>query len=183
MARNKSSLREFQRSVAERLRDPTKLRASASKLGFQVGEESWFVNLADVAEVIPTPNFVGVPQTKPWFYGVANIRGKLFSIADFSAFQGNKPIAASLERRVVLINERLLEASGIVVSNMLGLRNLDEFVRESISDTSRPWIGAQYRDVHDKLWFELDIKALSRNAAFLDVAEVVGDSSRLTTVA
>ncbi len=183
MARNKSSLREFQRSVAERLRDPSKLRAFASKLGFQVGDESWFVNLADVAEVIPVPHFVNVPQTKPWFYGIANIRGKLFSIADFSAFQGNAPIATSLERRVVLINERLLEASGFVVSHMLGLRNPDMFTRESVSDTSRPWIGAQYSDTNNKIWLELDISALSRNADFLNVTEVEKGSSLSTTAA
>lgn len=171
MAR-KSSLREFQRNLAERLRDPSKLRAFASKLGFQVGTESWFVSLADVAEVIPAPIFVPVPQTKRWFYGVANIRGKLFSIADFSAFQGQPPIVASAERRVVLINEHLLEASGIVVSRMLGLRNPDLFTRESISDPSRPWIGAQYRDANNMVWLELDVRALSQNTTFLDVSEV-----------
>jgi twitching motility protein PilI len=172
MARNKTSLREFQRSVAERLRDPSKLRAFASKLGFQVGDESWFVNLADVAEVIPVPNFVNVPQTKAWFYGVANVRGKLFSIADFSSFQGGAPITASLERRVVLLNERLLEASGIVVTRMLGLRNPDTFSREMVSDQTRPWISAQYRDQNNKVWLELDVKALASNIAFLEVGEV-----------
>jgi twitching motility protein PilI len=169
----KSSLREFQRSVAERLRDPSKLRAFASKLGLQVGDESWFVSLADVAEVIPVPTIVPVPQTKSWFYGVANIRGKLFSIADFSAFQGNALIAASMERRVVLLNERLLEASGIVVTRMLGLRNPDTFTREAIVDTSRPWISAQFRDATDRVWLELDVKQLSRNASFLEVGESV----------
>ena len=77
MAR-KSSLREFQRSVAERLRDPSKLRATSSKLGFQVADENWFVSLADVAEVIPVPQFVPVPQTQRWFQGVANVRGVRF---------------------------------------------------------------------------------------------------------
>ncbi len=117
MAR-KSSLREFQRSLAERLRDPSKLRAS--KLGFQVGDENWFVSLTDVAEVIPVPVFVAVPQTKHWFLGVANVRGKLFAVADFSAFQGRLPTTQNLEQRVVLLNERLLESAGIVVSRMLG---------------------------------------------------------------
>ena len=176
MAR-KTSLREFQRNLAERLRDPSKLRAFASKLGFQIGDENWFVSLSDVAEVIPTPSFVNVPQTKSWFYGVANIRGKLFSIADFSGFQGNALIAANADRRVVLINERLLEASGIVVSRMMGLRNPDLFTREPVADTSRPWIGAQYRDANNKIWLELDVKALASNIAFLNVGEETIDES------
>jgi twitching motility protein PilI len=169
MAR-KSSLREFQRSVAERLRDPSKLRAFASKLGFQVGEENWFVSLADVAEVIPVPAFVTVPQTKHWFQGVANVRGKLFAVADFSAFQGGAATAQGAERRVVLLNERLLEASGIVVTRMLGLRNPESFERTDMNDALRPWLKAQYRDPNGVQWFELDVAVLAKSAAFLEVA-------------
>lgn len=169
MAR-KSSLREFQRNVAERLRDPSKLRASASKLGFQVGQENWFVSLADVAEVIPVPAFVPVPQTKHWFQGVANVRGKLFAVADFSAFQGGSATAHGVERRVVLLNERLLEASGIIVNRMLGLRNPETFERLEVSDAGRPWLKTQYRDQTGAQWFELDVAALSKSAAFLEVA-------------
>jgi twitching motility protein PilI len=169
MAR-KSSLREFQRNVAERLRDPSKLRAFASKLGFQIGEENWFVSLADVAEVIPVPAFVPVPQTKAWFQGVANVRGKLYAVADFSAFQGGAPIAQGMERRVVLINERLLEASGIIVSRMLGLRNPETFTREEGLDAARPWVKGRYRDPNGVLWSELDIAILAKSASFLEVA-------------
>jgi len=171
MAR-KSSLREFQRSVAERLRDPSKLRAFASKLGFQVGEENWFVSLADVAEVIPVPAFVTVPQTKHWFQGVANVRGRLFAVADFSAFQGGAPTTQSAERRVVLLNERLVEASGIIVNRMLGLRNPGSFESLDVTDTGRPWLKAQYRDPNCAHWFELDVAVLAKSAAFLDVAAV-----------
>jgi twitching motility protein PilI len=170
MAR-KSSLREFQRSVAERLRDPSKLRAFASKLGFQIGNENWFVSLADVAEVIPLPTFVPVPQTKAWFQGVANVRGKLYAVADFSAFQGGQPISQGMERRVVLLNERLLEASGIIVSRMLGLRNPETFTQEE-GTPSRPWVKAEYKDANGASWFELDVAVLAKNASFLEVAEV-----------
>jgi twitching motility protein PilI len=169
MAR-KSSLREFQRSVAERLRDPSKLRASTSKLGFQIGEENWLVSLADVAEVIPVPTFVNVPQTKQWFQGVANVRGKLFAVADFSAFQGGAPAALTAERRVVLLNEGLLEASGIIVNRMLGLRNPESFERLDVTDLGRPWLKAQYRDPNGAQWFELDVGVLAKSAAFLEVA-------------
>jgi len=169
MAR-KSSLREFQRSVAERLRDPSKLRAAASKLGFQVADENWFVSLADVAEVIPIPAFVPVPQTQHWFQGVANVRGKLYAVADFAAFQGRNAAAPTVERRVVLIHERLLEASGIVVSRMMGLRNPDSFAPEVFDATDRPWIKGKYRDPAGQTWFELDVAVLAKSPTFLEVA-------------
>lgn len=169
MAR-KSSLREFQRSVAERLRDPSKLRAAASKLGFQVADENWFASLADVAEVIPVPQFVPVPQTRDWFQGVANVRGKLFAVVDFASFQGRPASTPTAERRVVLLNERLLEASGIVVSRMMGLRNPENFVREDDDTNNRPWVKGRYRDASGGVWFELDVAVLARSPSFLEVA-------------
>ena len=171
MAR-KSNLREFQLRLAERLRDPSKLRALASMLGFQIADENWFVPLADVAEVIQVPSFVPVPQTKAWFEGIASVRGKLYALADFSAFHGGVPITQGMERRVVLINQRLLEASGIIVSRTLGLRNPDSFTREEGLDPSRPWVKGRYRDSNGAIWLELDIAVLAKNAAFLDVAIV-----------
>lgn len=66
MAR-KTSLREFQQNVAQRIRDLASQKTAASKLGFQVGTENWLVTLSDVSEVIPVPNTVPVPMTCPWF--------------------------------------------------------------------------------------------------------------------
>jgi twitching motility protein PilI len=154
---SKSNLREFQRSVAERLRDTSKLRTFASKLGFQVGEENCFVS---------------VPQTKHWFQGVANVRGKLFAVADFSAFQGGAATAQSAERCVVLLSDRFLEASGIMVNRMLGLRNPESFERVDASHAMRPWVKAQYRDPNGVQWFELDVAVLAKSAAFLEVSSL-----------
>ena len=87
MAR-RTGLREFQLSVAEKLRTAATRTAAASKLGFQVGSENWFVALHQVNEVIPVPSLVPVPRTQSWFRGVANVRGNLYSMVDFAAFQG-----------------------------------------------------------------------------------------------
>jgi twitching motility protein PilI len=168
MAR-KTSLREFQQSVAERLRDLSSRKTFASKLGFQVGSESWLVNLSDVSEVIPVPTFVEVPQTREWFRGVANVRGKLYSVVDLCAFQGGGDTLGGVERRVVLINERIIESAGILVNRMLGLRNPDNFTRQDKSDPSRPWIGAFYRDGNGMEWLELDLRTLAQTSDYLDV--------------
>ena len=53
-----------------------------------MGGDNWFVALHQVSEVIPVPPTVPVPLTQPWFRGVANVRGNLYSMVDFSAFQG-----------------------------------------------------------------------------------------------
>lgn len=168
MAR-KTSLREFQQNVAQRLRDLSSRKTVASKLGFQVGNDNWFVDLSDVSEVIPVPVFVSVPRTQGWFRGVSNVRGKLYSTVDFSAFQGDEPIGPGIERRVILVNEKLIEGSGFLVNRMLGLRNPETFTVEPSDGRSRPWIKARYRDPNNAIWHELDLALLSRDNRFLEV--------------
>lgn len=170
MAR-KTSLREFQQNVAQRLRDLASRKAVASKLGFQVGTENWLVNLSDVSEVIPVPTTVSVPMTQPWFRGVANIRGKLYSVADFSAFQGSAAVGPGMDRRVILISDRLIEGAGLLVNRMLGLRNPELFKPDPDLPTAspRPWIKGSYRDAAGEPWHELDLPALAGNVRFLEV--------------
>ena len=186
MAR-KISLREFQQNVAQRIRDLGSQKSVASKLGFQIGAENWLVTLADVSEVIPVPNTVVVPLTLPWFRGVANVRGKLYSVVDFAAFQGSAAITPGAERRVILIADRLLEGSGLMVSRMLGLRSPDQFSTEPPASgtmgTTRPWIKARFRDHAGVIWQELDVVALVGELGFLEVGTPIGDMSGATAVA
>lgn len=168
MAR-RTSLREFQLSVANRLRDLASRKTVASKLGFQVGANNWFVSLTDVSEVIPVPAIMPVPLTRSWFRGVANVRGKLYSIGDFSAFQGSEAIGPGMERRAILISDKQIEGSGLMVSRMLGLRNPEQFTAEPEGDNPLPWVKGVYRDSGGVRWHELDVAALVREERFLEV--------------
>jgi len=168
MAR-RTGLREFQISVAERLRNAGTRTALASKLGFQVGGDNWFVALHQVSEVIPLPQTVPVPLTHSWFRGVANVRGNLYSMVDFAAFQGGDAIAPGMERRVILISDRLVGGAGLVVSRMLGLRNPEQFSAAERPADAAPWVGSAYTDAGGTRWLELDLPALVREQRFLEV--------------
>ena len=173
MAR-KTSLREFQQGVALRIRDAALRKTVLSRLGFQVGKQNWLVALSDVSEVIPVPKIVQVPMTQGWYRGVANIRGKLYSIADFAAFQGQPAIGIAMERRVILVAERLIEGSGLVVSRMLGLHNPALFTAVPLdAEATRPWISGAFRDAGGTTWYELDMAGLTRDAHFLEVGVVM----------
>jgi twitching motility protein PilI len=168
MAR-RTGLREFQLSVAERLRTASTRSALSSKLGFQVAGENWFVALHQVSEVIPVPQAVTVPLTRAWFRGVANVRGNLYGIADFAAFQGAEPITAGMERRVILVSDRIVGGAGLLVSRMLGLRNPEQFTPAQRPAEAQPWVGAVYTDAGGSRWLELDLPALAREPRFLEV--------------
>jgi twitching motility protein PilI len=165
----RTSLRDFQLSVAERLRTASTRAAVASRLGFQVGGENWFVALHQVSEVIPVPATVPVPRTHSWFRGVANVRGNLYSVVDFSAYQGRDPIASGLERRVILVSDRLVAGAGLLVSRMLGLRNPEQFNAVARPAGAPPWVAAAYSDAGGTRWLELDLPTLAREQRFLEV--------------
>jgi twitching motility protein PilI len=168
MAR-RTSLREFQLSVANRLRDLASRKTVASKLGFQVGHDNWIVNLVDVSEVIPLPQVMNVPLTREWFRGVANVRGNLYSIVDFAQFQGGEGIAAGMERRVILLSDKQITGSGLMISRMLGLRNPEQFTPDQDGGAAQPWVKGVYRDPAGMQWRELDVAALVQDAGFLEV--------------
>ena len=168
MAR-RTGLREFQLSVAERIRTAASRAALSSKLGFQVGGDNWFVALHHVNEVIPVPPLVGVPLTHSWFRGVSNVRGNLYGVVDFSAFAGGEPTAPGMERRVILVSDRLVAGAGLLVSRMLGLRNPDQFTAASRPADAPAWVGNAYTDAGGTRWLELDLPALVREQRFLEV--------------
>jgi twitching motility protein PilI len=170
MAR-KTNLREFQQRVNQRLAEAQSRKAVASKLGFLVAGQNWFVNLDEVSEVIPVPTLVNVPLTASWYGGIANVRGNLYSVVDFAALQGREAASgAGLERRVILISDKLVAGSGIIVSRMLGLRNPEQFEQLGAEGDGSPWLAGIYRDSTGTLWRELDTRALVNSAVFLDVA-------------
>jgi twitching motility protein PilI len=163
------SLREYQLALSERLQSAQAGVRVPSKLGLRVGGEAWLVDLMEAGEVIPVPAIAPVPLAQPWFRGVANVRGNLYSVTDFSAFVGMKPVAISEQARLLLVADRFRAGAALLVERSLGLRNADSLKLQP-SAAVQPWVRAQYTDPDGTVWKELDIAALVQNEAFLEVS-------------
>jgi twitching motility protein PilI len=164
------SLRDYQRALVERLRSAGVGR-TASKLGMQVGTESWLVDLADAGEVLPVPVISAVPLTRPWFKGVTSIRGMLYSVVDLPAFMGGPAVAVSEQARLLLIGERFRLGSALLIDRALGLRNPEQLKAREGGAPAAPWLKAEYDDVDgSRQWKELDMMQLVRHPDFLGVA-------------
>ena len=159
------SLRDYQRDLAARLRGAADAGRSSSKLAVQAGEQGWLVDLMEAGEVIPVPQITAVPLAKPWFKGMANIRGNLYSVVDYPAFIGGAAVSVSEHSRLLLIGERFRMGSALLVDRSLGLRNPAQLkVRAKRGAT--PWIKAEYEDQDGKGWKELDVPALVQHQDF-----------------
>ncbi len=166
----KLDLRVFQRELATRLNAKTAAQVASSRLGFACGEGRWLVRLADAGEVVPLPSVAAVPLTRPWYLGIANIRGNLYSVVDFARFLGHATGAVGSQARLVLFGPRTggLNA-GLVVPQVLGLRNVAELAPAGAADDAADWYGARWMDGNGEAWQEIDLAALARDPAFLQV--------------
>jgi len=162
------SLREFQQGLAQRLREAQAEAEPTSRLGIQAGNSSWLLKLDDAGEMLPLPEISAVPLTRPWYLGLANIRGVLSSVVDFSAFSGGETTTRTPDCRLLLIAERFQCFSGLMISRMLGLKNVQAMqpVQEGIA---RPWIAGTFRDDEGRMWHELNVGALVAHEDFLHV--------------
>ena len=163
------SLREYQLALSERLQNAQAGAGLPSGLGVQVGGESWLVQLTDAAEVIPVPPISSVPLARVWFKGVANVRGNLYSVSDFSAFLGGEPVKLTADARLLVLGERFRCGAALLVGRSLGLRALGDLTPQSVAAPA-PWIRGQYSDAEGRIWKELDIAALVQHEAFLQVS-------------
>lgn len=162
------SLREFQQGLAARLREASIETAPHARLGVKAGERLWLMRLDEAGEVLPPPEITPVPLTRPWFLGLANVRGNLAGVVDFAAFIGEAPTARTPECRLVLMADRFASHSGLLVERLMGLRNLAGLEAEP-GGADRPWIRGCYRDHEGRRWHELDMGLLAEHGDFLQV--------------
>jgi twitching motility protein PilI len=169
----KLDLRAFQRELATRLAAKTAAQVEQSRLGIACAGAQWLIRLADAGEVIAMPQTANVPMTKPWYLGIANIRGNLYGVIDFAGFLGHplEPVApGASQTRLVLFGPRVGELrAGLVVHRVLGLRNLAELSRSEPPQDAPGWYGARWTESGGAVWQEIDLARLAQDAAFLQV--------------
>jgi len=164
------SLKEFQESLASRLRAAAGESVAHSRLSFRAGETYWLVGLGSAGEVLPVPAIERVPLTHSWFAGVTNLRGVLYGISDFSAFLGGQPTLRGPENRLLLIGEPLGINAALLVTRLTGLRNIEEFEAVEDDNEGSQWSERTWRDAQGRLWRDLDSTRLLSHREFLDVA-------------
>ena len=164
----KGSLREFQAHLAKRLAGANE-QSAAGLLGIQAGNEYWLLSLSDSGEIVPLAPLTHVPLTKPWFAGIANIRGNLYSVADFSAFQGKEPTPQNSSSRLLLIGTRHGNNAALLVTRMLGLRNIDALTPVPGDAQAPPWGSKAYTDNEGRHWKMLTVPELLADENFMEI--------------
>jgi twitching motility protein PilI len=157
------NLREFQQQVLDRLQKQTAADAQVSALGVRIGETLWLVDMPDISEVLPLPQLTLVPLTKPWYCGVANVRGNLYSIVDLGAYMDSETTQREAHNRVLLLGQRFAFNTGLLVSRVLGLRNTQDWQQKEFNGEIR------LQDTNGQVWRKLDITQMLSQPEFLQI--------------
>jgi len=164
----KFNLREFQTNLSRQLQAATTRETAFSRLGFQVGKGNWLVALDQAEEVIPVPSIIPVPGTQRWFRGMANIRGNLFAVTDFSDFLTGVPTPDTSSCRLVIAHHQFSVNAALLVNRTLGLKNASVY-RSLDASPNKPWIARTYKDDAEDEWIDLNFPALLNNPEFMKV--------------
>ena len=112
-------------------------------------------------------------MTRPWYLGIANIRGNLYGCIDFAGFLGHEAepmVTGTSTSRLVLFGPRVGELrAGLVVHRVLGLRNLADLRQGDAPAGAPAWYGSCWTDAEGGLWQEIDLALLAQDPGFLQV--------------
>jgi twitching motility protein PilI len=168
-ANRRTGLREFQEALSRRIAAAASTVREDVRLGVRSANRYWLVNLPDAGEIIPIPPLTPVPLTRPWFRGMANVRGSLYAVVDLGQFLGEAPTPPQQHARLMLSGRRYGINAALVVERVLGLRYLRNLVAAQGKPTAT-WVAAEYTDAEGRKWHELDVAALLDSPEFLEVA-------------
>jgi twitching motility protein PilI len=167
----RTRLREFQAQLVERMQA---VRSGAqehvSQLGVMIGQSRWLLNLQEAGEIVSVGTITKVPLTQEWFLGLTNIRGNLISVVDFANFQGLPTTTVDKECRIIAFAPALSFNSGLLVSRVMGLRNMAEMEPQPASGIgAAPWSARRYVDRDSQVWTELSLSLIVQDPQFLHV--------------
>ena len=138
-------------------------------LGVRAGEENWLVDLSESGEIVQAPRLTPVPLTKPWFAGLANIRGSLHAVTDFSVFRGGAPTPQNNNTRLLLVGGKYGANAALLVNGMLGLKNPDDFTAEPVDPAAPAWGAVRYSDSQGNAWRKLLVRDLLADNDFMNI--------------
>jgi twitching motility protein PilI len=172
----REALRELQTRLAERLQAVMTELPSASWLAVECAGHGLMFPLQGAGEIFTAAGMLPVPHTRPWFLGVANLRGGLHGVVDLAGFLGLRPQALSRDTigeqaRLLALNPATGSHCAVLVDRLAGLRNLTQLTRLPDTPGPRPsFAGPQYRDGAGRLWQEIDLARLAQQDQFLGIA-------------
>lgn len=141
-------------------------------LEFQLGTESYAVELSKVKEVITPPEMTPIPKSPPYVCGLMNLRGLVLTVVDLRKKLGITPIKDETQNAVIIfdLGERMV---GVVVDSIQKVLNLPTDKIKPIPDADAQsnlhFLGILQHENKLTMWIDPD-KTLENQQAFSKAA-------------
>ncbi len=164
-------LREFSLQLAQRLKEAPTKPTEPTRLAVRIGPENYLIEMALAGEIVSLPEISPVPWTRPWYRGLANVRGRLIGVVDFLHLTGRGPLPAEQTQQILVLGEVLGVNAGILVTRAFGIRNLKDLTLiDGVAPEGRAsWEQARYRDNDGVTMTELELRELATSSSFASI--------------
>jgi len=160
-------LRDFSTQLAQRLRAAPNMPAEPARLAARVGDLSFMFDMSTTGEIVALPEIAPVPWTKPWFRGLANVRGRLLGVIDLMLLSGRDAMVPEQALQLIVLGDVLKVNAAVLVTRAFGLRNLKDLEPIGVmSDPLRPWERERFRETDGTTLIELDLRRLVASEQF-----------------
>jgi twitching motility protein PilI len=161
-------LREFSAALAEKLRAAPSAEQTPARLAVRIGEERFLLDMAVAGEIVAVPAVAPVPWTKPWFRGLANVRGRLVGVIDLPNLAGRAPLAPELAQQLLVFGTTLNVNAALLITRAFGLRNVKDLrALDGVpADPASPWLGRRFAEADGSVLTELDLPRLVTSELF-----------------
>lgn len=170
----RQSLKELQERLARRLTAAKTEASAASWLAVEAGGQRFLLPLVQAGEIFPWSALQRVPYTKPWYVGVANLRGGLHGVVDLAGMLGRggrSTERVTSETRLVSLHGALGVNAVLWIDRLLGLRNPTNFSSlGELPDGAPSYISRNLLDAEGGSWLELNLQLLVDEPGFLAIA-------------
>jgi twitching motility protein PilI len=176
---NRQSLKALQVRLAERLTAAKSEAVTASWLAVESGGSRFLLPLVQSGEIFSWTHLQEVPYTKPWYAGVASLRGGLHGVIDLGLLTGCVTLGlgsrvaerVTSETRLVSLHAALGVNAVLWIDRLMGLRNPAMFHSLTESPPDSPaWYARCLVDGDGRTWQEINLQALAADAEFLAIA-------------
>ena len=171
----RETLRELKTRLASRLHAAETQGPSVHWLAVEAGGGRYLVPLTQAGEISPWTAVQAAPYTKPWFLGVAHLRGDLCGVVDLAHFLavdclGVRSASTLFESKLLSFSAVLQINCALVIDRLVGLRGTDAFAMSAPALQDAPaYFGRIYTDAAGLPWQEIQLQHLAQTASFLAI--------------
>lgn len=148
------------------------IRRTWSGIGFRVGETFLVSAIDEVSEILTYPALTSVPSSQSWIRGIANVRGILLPIMDFTGVIDGRASKLDRKSRVLVIQQEDVN-TGLVVDEVFGMRHFfdEEKINEvpEVSESLGKYLQGAYRQ-GERHWGVFSMRHLAKSEEFKNIA-------------